>query len=77
MHSVAKNISAATWRSLRRRTGLMDIARERARAEQFKAQLDIRTPTVTQVVANLSGGNKQKVSLGKWLAAIAGTADYR
>ncbi len=70
MHSVAKNISAATWRSLRRRTGLMDIARERARAEQFKAQLDIRTPTVTQVVANLSGGNKQKVSLAKWLAAV-------
>jgi putative multiple sugar transport system ATP-binding protein len=29
--------------------------------------LNIKTPTVEQKVQNLSGGNQQKVSLGKWL----------
>jgi ribose transport system ATP-binding protein len=31
--------------------------------------LDIRTPGLAQIVENLSGGNQQKVSLAKWLAA--------
>ena len=30
--------------------------------------LDIKTPSVNQIVANLSGGNQQKVVLAKWLA---------
>jgi ribose transport system ATP-binding protein len=29
--------------------------------------LDIRTPSVEQKVANLSGGNQQKVVIAKWL----------
>ena len=31
-------------------------------------QKDIKTPSLEQVVLNLSGGNQQKVVLGKWLA---------
>ena len=31
--------------------------------------LGIRTPSIRQKVANLSGGNQQKVVVGKWLAA--------
>ncbi len=31
--------------------------------------LQIKTPAITQLVRNLSGGNQQKVSLAKWLAA--------
>jgi ribose transport system ATP-binding protein len=31
--------------------------------------LDIRTPSARQLVQNLSGGNQQKVVLGKWLAS--------
>jgi ribose transport system ATP-binding protein len=69
MHSITQNISAATWRQVRGRVGLLDIARERERAEEWAQRLSIRTPTVAQLVSNLSGGNKQKVSLGKWLAA--------
>jgi ABC-type sugar transport system ATPase subunit len=30
--------------------------------------LDIKTPSLMQLVRNLSGGNQQKVSLAKWLA---------
>jgi ribose transport system ATP-binding protein len=69
MHSITRNISAATWRRVRSRVGLLDIARERERAEEWAQRLAIRAPTVAQLVSNLSGGNKQKVSLGKWLAA--------
>ena len=38
-------------------------------AQELVAALDIRTTGLEQEVATLSGGNQQKVSLGKWLAA--------
>lgn len=38
-------------------------------AEKYRADLRIKTPTVRQLVKNLSGGNQQKVILGKWMAA--------
>ncbi|MDY6146942.1 MAG: sugar ABC transporter ATP-binding protein [Peptoniphilaceae bacterium] len=31
--------------------------------------LEIKTPSIAQKVANLSGGNQQKVAVGKWLSA--------
>ncbi|WP_156758788.1 multiple monosaccharide ABC transporter ATP-binding protein [Microbacterium karelineae] len=36
-------------------------------AEQYRRDLNIKSPTVAQVVGNLSGGNQQKVVLSKWL----------
>lgn len=38
-------------------------------ARRFVKELGIMTPTVKQQVRNLSGGNQQKVAVGKWLAA--------
>ncbi len=38
-------------------------------AERYVKDLEIKTPSVRQKVANLSGGNQQKVAVGKWLAA--------
>ncbi|MCR4746497.1 MAG: sugar ABC transporter ATP-binding protein [Lachnospiraceae bacterium] len=38
-------------------------------AEKYRADLKIKTPSVEQKVKNLSGGNQQKVILGKWMAA--------
>ena len=32
-------------------------------------QLEVRTPSLAQTVGNLSGGNQQKISVAKWLAA--------
>jgi len=40
---------------------------ERKSAAQHIQELDIRTPSVEQKVANLSGGNQQKVVIAKWL----------
>ncbi len=36
-------------------------------AEEYVEKLNIKTPTVDQLVRNLSGGNQQKVVLAKWL----------
>jgi len=41
---------------------------EQRKAEAQVKKLAIKTPTVRQRVVNLSGGNQQKVVLGKWLA---------
>lgn len=38
-------------------------------AKKYEEELLIKTPTLNQNVKNLSGGNQQKVIIGKWLAA--------
>jgi len=42
---------------------------EKNTAEKFKNEIQIKTPSLDQLGKNLSGGNQQKVILGKWLAA--------
>lgn len=38
-------------------------------AEKYQKNMAIKTPSLNQLVKNLSGGNQQKVILGRWLAA--------
>ncbi|MCB6202529.1 sugar ABC transporter ATP-binding protein [Extibacter muris] len=38
-------------------------------AEKYQKSMAIKTPTLHQLVKNLSGGNQQKVILARWLAA--------
>ena len=66
--SVRENLSLVVLRD-DARLGFLDRARERVRSEESIAQLGIRTPSREQAVQYLSGGNQQKVVLGKWLAA--------
>lgn len=47
--------------------GVLDGNRETQVAEEYRAALSTRTPSVFQKVGNLSGGNQQKVVLAKWL----------
>jgi ribose transport system ATP-binding protein len=64
---VCDNIAMASLPRFRRRTGWMrDKAMERAAEEQAGA-LRIKTPGIRQKVKFLSGGNQQKVVIGKWL----------
>ena len=51
------------------RAGLVDRGRLRELARKAVTDLGIRTPSITSPVKNLSGGNQQKVVMGKWLAA--------
>ena len=48
--------------------GFLNRRREREVATTEVKRMAIRTPSIFQKVVNLSGGNQQKVVLGKWLA---------
>ncbi|MYF91842.1 MAG: sugar ABC transporter ATP-binding protein [Gemmatimonadetes bacterium] len=48
--------------------GWANFARQATDADQMIERLAIRTPGPAQIVQYLSGGNQQKVVLGKWLA---------
>jgi ribose transport system ATP-binding protein len=50
------------------RFGLRSFAREAALAADVVERLSVRCNDVEQIVATLSGGNQQKVVIGKWLA---------
>ena len=50
------------------RWGVVSRRRELALSTRMVKDLDIRTPTVNRAAGLLSGGNQQKVVLGKWLA---------
>ena len=47
--------------------GRIDPDLERNVANHYREALDIKAPNVEQYVGNLSGGNQQKVLLGKWI----------
>jgi ribose transport system ATP-binding protein len=65
--SVRENISVTHLNSFAR-FGLVDRGRETRAAQDCVGQLSIQTPGVELPVLNLSGGNQQKVILGRWLA---------
>ena len=62
------NISAAGLRQLTSKLfGFVNDNEEVQVAERYRKALNIRTPSVSMGVSKLSGGNQQKVVLGKWL----------
>jgi ABC-type sugar transport system ATPase subunit len=64
---VRRNVSLAILPTLTDRAGFLNLRRERELAAQQAAALDIKTPSLDQIVFNLSGGNQQKVALAKCL----------
>lgn len=64
---VRENLSLGRLHSLCR-AGLIRGGAERQLVDEYVAELGIRTPHREQSVTNLSGGNQQKVILGRWLA---------
>jgi L-arabinose transport system ATP-binding protein len=48
--------------------GILQPKKEAELADQFIARLRVRTPSRKQDIINLSGGNQQKVILGRWLS---------
>jgi rhamnose transport system ATP-binding protein len=65
--SIASNVTLAILQQVSR-LGLLDPRRERKIASAYSSQLNVRSAGVEQLVNALSGGNQQKVVLGKWLA---------
>jgi ribose transport system ATP-binding protein len=66
--SVAENLALVSLARITRR-GVVDGRRIRRQALQSVADLRIRCSGIDQKVGNLSGGNQQKVVVGKWLNA--------
>jgi rhamnose transport system ATP-binding protein len=65
--SVTANVTLATLERYVSRLGLVDSNAERAAAEKYRQQLNIRTPSLRTPVEQLSGGNQQKTMIAKWL----------
>jgi ABC-type sugar transport system ATPase subunit len=65
--TVLENASLASL-SRYDRAGLLDSAAEQRMATAVVDRFKVKTPSVQQTIRNLSGGNQQKVILGKWLA---------
>ncbi|GIO96606.1 monosaccharide-transporting ATPase [Paenibacillus lautus] len=64
---VKSNVAIASYGSFLRPGGWMNTARIREQAEVIVSRLKVKTPHVDQEVKFLSGGNQQKVVIGKWL----------
>ena len=66
--SIKVNTSLANLGAISNKT-VIDGDKEYAVAEEYREKLKIKTPSVEQLVGNLSGGNQQKVLLAKWMFA--------
>ena len=66
LDSVKVSITAAGLKKLRSGMALDENA-EVVAAERYRRSLNIKAPSVDTIVSGLSGGNQQKVVLGKWM----------
>ena len=64
---LVRNVSVADLRRFRRRSGLLDRRAERAEASEHLRELHTTPSNPDRLVAELSGGNQQKVVLARWL----------
>jgi ribose transport system ATP-binding protein len=65
---ISRNVAVTVWRRLAR-AGLVSDRSERKLTDKWSESLGIRLASPLQLAGQLSGGNQQKVSLAKWLAA--------
>ncbi|ADD99519.1 sugar ABC transporter ATP-binding protein [Cutibacterium acnes] len=66
--SVNENLGYATMKSTSH-AGLVDRSGQRRRAQNVAEKLRVRMASLDQPVRNLSGGNQQKVVIGRWILA--------
>jgi inositol transport system ATP-binding protein len=66
--AVRINLSMASHKQITRWGVFIDETAERAMVEEYRKKLNIRMASPEQLIASLSGGNQQKVTLARWLA---------
>ena len=64
---LSENVTMANLQAVSRQFGVISKNQELEATQKYTKDLNIRTPSLTQVVNHLSGGNQQKVVLAKWL----------
>ncbi|MGW2412305.1 sugar ABC transporter ATP-binding protein [Streptomyces tubercidicus] len=66
---IVRNITVTVWKRLAKALGFVSSREEQEVSHDLVARLGIRISGLGQNAGELSGGNQQKVSLAKWLAA--------
>lgn len=64
--SVKRNLSLSNLTKISQK-GVLNDNKEVNEAEKLKKSMNIKAPSIDQKTVNLSGGNQQKVVLGKWM----------
>jgi ribose transport system ATP-binding protein len=65
--SVKVNTVMASLEKFLKPFGVIDEVKSRQVSVQYVERLNTKTPSIDQLTKNLSGGNQQKVVIGKWL----------
>lgn len=65
--TIRQNIALPNLDTIGGKSGVLNRAREDELCERAVKELSIKTPSVERDAATLSGGNQQKVVVGKWL----------
>ena len=71
-HSITNNVCLPVLGKLRKGI-LLDTKKEDALTVEAVEKYDIKTPTLDKMVVELSGGNQQKVILGRWTSGLMET----
>lgn len=66
LQDIKSNVSAAHLKGISKK-GVLNLNEEVKVGTEYKNSLYIKASSLEQIVGKLSGGNQQKVSLGKWL----------
>jgi putative multiple sugar transport system ATP-binding protein len=66
LRNIRENASVPSLGHLSKR-GVVDVNQERIAVEKYRKEFNVKTPSIDDLVSNLSGGNQQKVLLAKWV----------
>jgi len=69
--TISENIGLANLDYICNKFGMVNDKKEKELTNRAIEELKIKTPSISQLVKNLSGGNQQKVVVGKWLVRKA------
>jgi ribose transport system ATP-binding protein len=69
LHSVLANAGITVWKTLSNSLGFLRDSSIATKVGPVLRKLEVKTPSLDQTIGNLSGGNQQKVSVAKWIAA--------
>src|SRR5690625_1290970 len=64
--SIKNNLTLANLEAVSKNS-IINHGEEVVEAETLKERMNVRAPGIEQLTLNLSGGNQQKVVLGKWI----------
>jgi ribose transport system ATP-binding protein len=65
--SIRENITMPSMDKVSSKWGIISSTKEALASKTYIDKMEIKTPNIDQLVNNLSGGNQQKVVIGKWL----------